>query len=131
MTAVRLTVVGLAALLALGYFGLRQVSTAGNTVPSSRAGIDVLEIYADDLAPTECEALRLTLVIRGAGSIDGSKGRDLILGSLGADDISGRQGDDCLVGGGGNDDLDGGGGNNVCIGGPGNDKFTNCDVKIQ
>jgi len=131
MTAFRLTVLGLVALLALGYLGLRQASTAANTVPETRAGVAILNVYPDDLAPSECAALYLDEVIYGAGSFNGSKSADLILGSPASDDIAARQGDDCIVGGAGNDDIDGGQGKDVCIGGPGTDTFKNCEVKVQ
>ena len=133
MNSRQLVVIGVSALLVVAYFGLRDVSTAGNTVPSTHAGVAVLDVQADDLAPEECSGLRLTVVIRGSGSIDGSKRNDLVLGSTGADEINGDKGDDCLVGGAGNDVIDGGGGggHDVCIGGPGNDKFKHCDVEIQ
>ncbi len=128
MSTPRVALLALAVLLALGYFGLREVSTAANTVPSTRAGVQVLPVGAEDLRPVECESMPLDTVIRGAGSINGTNKRDLILGSPASDHIKGGAGNDCLVGGGGDDTLDGGGGNDVCIGGPGNNTFKNCEV---
>lgn len=123
--------VGLLVLLVMIYAGLLEVSTAANTVPSSRAGVAILPVDAEGLKPEECAGFRLNAVVRGAGSIKGTKKDDLILGSTAIDDIEGREGDDCLIGGGGNDALDGGGGDDVCIGGPGLDTFQRCAVEIQ
>jgi Ca2+-binding RTX toxin-like protein len=128
MSTPRLVLLAFAVVLALGYFGLREVSTAANTVPSTRAGVQVLPVGASDLRPVECESMRLDTVIRGAGSINGTNKGDLILGSPAADDLRGGPGHDCLVGGGGDDTLDGGPGHDVCIGGPGDNTFKNCEV---
>jgi hypothetical protein len=122
---------GFCALLLMAYIGMHYVSTAANTVPPTRAGIDVLPVIADEMKPVECAALRPILVVRGSGSIKGTKGNDLLLGSPGRDDLDGRDGNDCIVGGSGNDDLDGGGGLDVCIGGPGRDSFRDCFWEID
>ncbi len=123
--------VGLGALMLMAYIGLSQVSTATNTVPSTRAGVEVLQVAADDLKPSQCAWLRPLYVIAGSGTITGTKADDLLVGSTADDELKGRQGDDCLVGGAGDDVLDGGGGNDVCIGGPGKDTFKHCAVEID
>lgn len=122
---------GLATLLLMAYIGLTQVSTATNTVPSTRAGVDVLEITADDLKPAVCNSIRPVFVVRGSGRVDGSNDDDLILGSPADDDLRGRQGNDCLIGGAGDDHLNGGGGKDVCIGGPGKDTYQGCETIID
>jgi hypothetical protein len=131
MNVPRTLPVVLASMLALGYVGVRQVATAANTVPASRAGAEVLLVDATELAPSECRGLNLRVVVRGAGLVGGTTGNDLILGGPGPDELQGRTGDDCIVGGDGDDHIDGGGGHDVCIGGPGNDVFHNCAVVIQ
>ncbi|MEO8541260.1 MAG: hypothetical protein ABI577_16080 [bacterium] len=126
-------VLGIGVILALSmlYIGLLQVSTAANTVPSTRAGVSVLRADPDQMRPTQCNSLHLTAIIRGAGSFSGSKNNDLILGGPGNDDINGGKGDDCIIGGSGTDKIDGGGGNDICIGGSGTDTFTSCAVVVQ
>jgi Ca2+-binding RTX toxin-like protein len=126
VTVFRPATLGIAVLVAVGYTGLRQVGTAGNTVPSSRAGVETLLVSPDELMPEQCRGSRLALVVRGAGLVGGTKGNDLILGGPGPDDLQGRSGDDCIIGGDGDDHIDGGGGRDVCIGGPGEDVFHNC-----
>ena len=55
-------------------------------------------------------------VIIGSGTIVGTSGDDLILGSAGADNISGGGGNDVICGRGGADVLDGGNGNDLVLG---------------
>ncbi len=131
MSGARPAMLGIAVLAAVGYTGLLQVGTAANTVPSSRAGVETLPISPGELIPPQCQGLRLTFVIRGAGLVGGSKDNDLILGGPGLDELQGRTGDDCIVGGAGDDHIDGGGGRDVCLGGPGNDVFHNCAIWEQ
>lgn len=56
-------------------------------------------------------------LVSGSGTLTGTDGNDLILGSPGADIIDGNGGNDCIVGGGGDDSLNGNNGNDVCLGG--------------
>ena len=63
-------------------------------------------------------------VIVGSGTIAGTNGDDVIIGSAGADTIDGGNGDDVVCGRGGADTLDGGNGDDqvlgdVCTGCPG------------
>ena len=127
MSTPRLALLAVAVLLALGYLGLREVSTSANTVPSTRAGVQVLPVDPFDLRPPQCDSLRLENVLRGAGPINGTNKGDLILGSPASDDIHGGPGHDCIVSGDGDDILDGGPGNDVCIGGPGTNTFKSCE----
>ncbi len=123
--------IGLGVLFLMAYLGLNQVSTATNSVPSTRAGVEVLQVAADNLKPADCSWLRPLYVTVGSGDVTGTKDDDLLVGSPADDELKGRQGDDCLVGGAGKDTLDGGGGNDVCIGGPGKDTFKHCAVEID
>ncbi len=124
----RLSVLSFAIILLIG---LLEVSTAANTVPSSRAGLATVPIDADALKPSACASMHLTTLVTGAGKFTGTNGNDLILGSSGNDTIDGGLGDDCIVGGGGNDKITGGGGSDVCIGGSGNDNFHGCEIETQ
>jgi Ca2+-binding RTX toxin-like protein len=80
---------------------LGSAVTATNSVPLSRAGRATSTIDINKLKPTACAGLTLTTLIKGAGTINGTNGNDLILGSAAADDIDGKAGSDCCVGGGG------------------------------
>jgi Ca2+-binding RTX toxin-like protein len=71
-----------------------------------------------------------TCTIRGAGTIRGTDGSDVICGSPGADTIYANGGNDVVLAGAGNDSVQGGkgsdflwgqGGNDRIVGGPGND----------
>lgn len=107
--------------------------TATNVVPATRAGSSIPGApTANQLKPSACAALNLTIVRVGSGTITGTNAAELILGSSGADTMRGGAGTDCLVGGAGNDSLRGDGGTDVCIGGPGVDTFVNsCETQIQ
>lgn len=104
---------------------------ATNTVPPTRLGIKVLPIGFNDIKPSACAGIYVTTLVTGAGTIHGTEGNDLILGSSGADAIDGLGGSDCILGGGGGDSVDGGDGNDICLGGPGEDTFLNCEGEIQ
>lgn len=106
--------------------------TAANFVPASKASDHAQATGADALKPADCAGISLTTIVAGSGTINGTAGNDLNIGSAGADTIDGKQGDDCILGGGGDDSLRGSGGFDVCIGGPGIDTFhPTCDVQIQ
>ena len=123
-------------ILAFGLITLILVSSvtavaATNTVPATRVTDQIRSVGVNDLKPSACAALSLTNLIIGAGTINGTNGNDLILGSSSIDTIDGLDGDDCILGGGGDDLITGGPGTDVCIGGPGIDTFTTCETQIQ
>jgi len=123
-------------LVIFGLFALIVVSiatafAAGITVPSSNIGNQSIPVTAEDLKPSACDGITLTQIISGSGTLTGTSGNDLIIGSSGADTIDGLGGDDCILGGGGDDSLNGSDGSDVCLGGPENDIFTNCEVETQ
>ncbi|MCX6619211.1 MAG: hypothetical protein NTZ98_24330 [Acidobacteria bacterium] len=94
---------------------------AANTVPRTSLGDSSRAVTPNDLKPSQCSAFFVANLIVGSGTITGTTGNDLILGSAGPDDISGRQGNDCILGGGGNDTINGNQGDDVILGGPGDD----------
>ena len=96
---------------------LLSALAAANSVPATRADLDVRSIGPNDFKPPACASMTLTSLVLGSGTINGSNANDLILGSNVDDSIKGKAGGDCLLGGGGNDDLAGDGGLDVCIGG--------------
>jgi Hemolysin-type calcium-binding repeat (2 copies). len=104
---------------------------AGISVPSSIVGQQSVSVTAEDIKPSDCDALYLTNIVSGSGTLTGTAANDLIIGSAGADSIDGLGGDDCVLGGGGDDSLLGNDGNDVCLGGPGSDIFTDCEVEAQ
>lgn len=111
-------------------FGIAM--TATNVVPPSRAGsTDAGRPTANQLKPPECDALNLTNVVVGSGTVVGTGAGDLIIGSPGPDTLRGKGVSDCILGGAGDDFLKGEGGNDVCIGGPGLDTFAACKTQIQ
>ena len=102
---------------------------AANTVPFTRITDQGEHININDLKPYACAGTYLTNLISGSGTLTGTAGNDLILGSSGADVIDGLGGNDCILGGGGDDALTGNDGNDVCLRGTGNDIFTTCEVE--
>jgi Ca2+-binding RTX toxin-like protein len=109
------------------------VFSAANVVADSKAAYRTSTVTANQLKPQECNGIDLSnVVVSFAGTVNGTGGNDLILGSGGGQRLNGLGGDDCIIGGGGGDRFDGGPQNDVCIGGPGNDKrFTNCETTYQ
>ncbi|HEU5316017.1 MAG TPA: hypothetical protein VFX49_07895, partial [Chloroflexota bacterium] len=104
---------------------------AANAVRASRAAARQQAITINGLRPPECAGLTLTTLITGSGTITGTNGPDLIIGSAGSDSIDGLDGSDCIVAGGGDDDINAGAGADVILGGPGNDTInglTGADV---
>jgi Ca2+-binding RTX toxin-like protein len=123
----RLAAVGLAALV---LSSMMSAMAASNSVPKS--GLDEISrsISVNDLKPPQCDGIHLNNLIVATGSISGTSGNDLILGSSAANTISGEGGNDCIVGGGDNDTLYGDSGMDVCIGGSGNDILDDsCEAK--
>jgi hypothetical protein len=102
---------------------------ATNTVPSTRVINRGEYISINDLKPAACASMDLTNIVSGAGTLIGTTGNDLILGSSGADVIAGLGGNDCIVSGGGDDSLNGMDGNDICLSGSGNDVFISCEVE--
>ncbi len=104
---------------------------AANTVPSTRLGNQTKSVTPNNLKPSFCGSLDLQNVVSGSGSITGTNGNDLILGSSGDDTIDGLDGNDCILGGTGNDTISGSNGNDVCNeGGDAGDTFATCETTI-
>lgn len=120
---------GFVALVAV--LGLVYGSTAANSIPPSRAGLSHHPATARQLAPPECAGMALTTVAwLDNGTLQGTNGNELLIGSENTTRINGRNGHDCLVIGSGNKNrLDGGAGNDVCIGNA-TTRFNNCEVEI-
>ena len=102
---------------------------AANTVAGSLAGISDRPQGANDQKPSECSSLDLAGKVAGGGTLAGTAGNDLVLGSAAADTIDGGAGNDCVVAGDGADTVDGGAGTDVCIGGPAGATFANCETQ--
>ena len=111
--------------------GVVTAVAATNTVPSTRLDLKSASIGINHLKPAACSGIIFTNLITGAGTITGTAGNDLILGSAGADTIDGAGGNDCILGGGGDDQITGGDGNDICLGGPGTDIFIDCEGEYQ
>ncbi len=82
------------------------------------SGLPVFTPVAGAVVGT-CDGLVAT--ITGAGTINGTFGNDVILGSPGADTINGGGGSDTICGDDGNDTINGDLGNDKVLGGNGND----------
>ncbi|MDP2326913.1 MAG: hypothetical protein Q8M79_02380 [Dehalococcoidia bacterium] len=122
-------IVGSLAILA-GIIGVIQGSTAANYVPPTFAGTRTVAYDLNQLAPYECAALGVAVLVYGSGgTIRGTTARDLVLGSSLAETLQGQGGNDCLVGGAGKDTLDGGAGTDICIGNA-QATFKGCETKI-
>lgn len=122
---------GVLAPVAFLVVGSLTALTASNSVPASRAGVDVRTIGPNDLKPANCAALTLNALVTGSGTVSGTNAAELILASSGIDIVSGGNGRDCILGGAGGDTIDGGAGNDVCLGGPDTDVFLNCETQVQ
>lgn len=106
--------------------------TNGSAIPATTLGRTITATGANDVKPSQCAALTLTVVVDAAGNYTAPNGvNGLLLGSSAIDRITGRNGSECIVGGGGADIINGGNGTDVCIGGPGTDTFSNCETQIQ
>ncbi|TAK14902.1 MAG: hypothetical protein EPO32_00095 [Anaerolineae bacterium] len=112
-------------------YGVMSAFAAANTVPETGADVNDVAMTANTLKPAACAGLTLTNLVEGSGTLNGTAGNDLILGSGGADTIDGSGGDDCIVAGGGDDGIDGGNDTDICIGGAGTDTFANCETQID
>jgi Ca2+-binding RTX toxin-like protein len=100
---------------------LGSASASSNDVTASAIDEHSEAITANDLAPAICASLPLVNVVTGAGTINGTAGNDLILGTSGSNTINGNEGADCILGGGGDDTINGNDGNDVIDGGSGSD----------
>ena len=123
-------------ILGLGLFTLLVVTAvtalaATNTVPSTRVINELISFNLNHLKPAACASITVSTVVTGSGTINGTAGNDLILGSSNLDTIGDLAGDDCILGGDGDDVITGGLGSDVCLGGPGNDIFLSCETQIQ
>lgn len=123
-------------LLTLVVISISSAMGAANSVPESSKLDATIALTAEHLKPPECAGVSLTNIVVGSGTIAGSSGNDLILGSAAADTIRGADpavlgsdGGDCILGGGGNDTIYGdgtlwglwGASDDVILGGAGND----------
>jgi Ca2+-binding RTX toxin-like protein len=105
--------------------------SAGVAVSNSSVGAQSSSVTANSVKPGICTGINLTSIVSGTGTVTGTPGNDLILGSSGADTIDGLGGDDCILGGGGDDVIDGDTGTDICLGGPGADSFITCESETQ
>lgn len=104
---------------------------ATNTIPPTQVEDTSITFQIAHLRPSACAGLSLANLITGSGTLTGTEGNDLILGSTGADVIDGLGGNDCILGGGGADTITGGDGSDVCLGGADADAFTTCESEVQ
>ena len=124
------------ALLTLVLISIGSAMGAANGVPVSSKLDAAMALTAEQLKPPECGGVSLANVVIGSGTIAGSSGNDLILGSSELDTIRGADpavlgsdGGDCILGGSGNDTIYGdgtlwglwGSSDDVILGGAGND----------
>ncbi len=126
--ALRLFCLGL---LALTLVSIISAFAAGINVPSSNVDYQSILVTAQDIKPPACNALYLTNIVRGSGTLTGTAANDLIIGSVNADTIDGLGGDDCILGGNGDDFITGSDGTDICLGGFGNDTFATCETESQ
>lgn len=105
--------------------GAYVVQGAVQAAAGSRGGNDGKnafdELFLSEQGSGLCAGLRPT--ITGSGSITGTPGDDVILGSSGADQIDGGGGNDVICGGAGDDTLRGGNGEDILLGGDGADEL--------
>lgn len=111
-------------LLALMLLGVVAYALAANiTIPATRAGKVSSFITANDLKPSSCNGVAVSIV-----TSVGTTGADLLLGNASNGNLNGLDGDDCIVGGMGDDTINGGDGYDVCNGGLGANVFSACEV---
>ncbi|MBL8061578.1 MAG: hypothetical protein JNK32_01045 [Anaerolineales bacterium] len=128
MKAVRLLMIGLFAVIVITSM---TAIAAANTVPPSQVDDQPVSYNVNHLKPSACSGIVLSNLITGPGTLTGTEGNDLILGSTGADVIDGLGGNDCILGGGGADTITGGDSSDVCLGGADTDAFTTCESEMQ
>ena len=100
------------------------------------AGFAIVAAPTGRVAAVDPTCFGLTPTISGAGTINGTNGDDVILGSAGADTINGKSGNDYICGGdgadlihgnAGHDRISGDQGNDTIYGDSGNDHIVNQD----
>jgi len=127
-SALRIFLFGLIALILVS---AASAFAAGLATPAVNVDMQSFSVTANTIKPDACNALSLANIITGAGTITGTSGNDLILGSAGIDLINGMGGDDCILGGASIDTIDGDSDTDVCIGGAGIDIFLNCETTLE
>lgn len=102
---------------------LKETATEidNNTAGFVRADLAVIESFSHKFEGTKNKDILLGTV--KADNIYGHKGNDLLLGNSGKDYLVGGKGKDLLIGGEGDDVLVGNGGKNIFVGGEGKDTF--------
>jgi Ca2+-binding RTX toxin-like protein len=120
-TLSRLALFGLVALILASV--ITAVATANSVPDTYRTNQDLGARTANQLKPTECDALNLTNIVLcpAAGTCSGTGNNDLILDTASGHTIDAGNGADCVLGGAGNDTISGQGGNDVLLGGDGDD----------
>lgn len=118
-----------AGLFLLSVASIFSAFAAGVSISPANVGTLSLAVSVDDFKPSACSGLALSNLVTGTGTITGTAGNDLILGSADADTIDGMGGNDCILGGGGDDTITGGADIDVCLGGPDNDSFLACEAE--
>jgi hypothetical protein len=127
-TVFQITLIGVLVLIVVS---MATALAAGIEIESNNAGISSIPVDAEDIKPPACSAIQLDNIVSGTGTIDGTEGNDLIVGSPGADTINALGGNDCVLGGSGDDQISGGDGTDVCIGSSGTDTFDACETESQ
>lgn len=110
----------LGVMFVLVLLGVVSAVAGANVVPVTRAGMITRANTPNDFRPPACTA-NMTSIISGSGTLNGTPGNDLMLGSAVGDTLYGGAGNDCLMGGSGFDWLFGEDGNDYLNGGPGFD----------
>lgn len=118
-------------LVTLILISLFTAFSAGVSVSNTTVGTRSASVTANRVKPAVCAGLNLTNIVTGGGTVTGTSGNDLILGSSGTDTIDGLGGDDCILGGDGDDVIDGNSGIDICLGGSGSDTFISCEGETQ
>lgn len=127
-TSLQLVAFSLATLILISVF---TAFSAGIWVSNTTVGTGSASVTPNRVKPPACDGLNLTNIVTGAGTVTGTSGNDLILGSSGDDTIDGLGGDDCILGGEGDDVINGNSNTDICLGGQGADTFIACESITQ
>ena len=119
----------LVAVLILGAVATTGV-LASNSLPATKLGQAAAAVTSNELKPSDCSSVNVTSLVTGLGTITGTGGNDLVLGTSGIDVMNGGAGDDCIIGGAGLDAITGGLGTDVCIGSASATILT-CEVVVR
>ena len=84
--ALRIVTFGLVALIIISSV---TAFAAANTVPATNVAHKTVPVGINDLKPSTCAGWVLTNLVTGAGTLTGTEGNDLIIGSSSADTIDG------------------------------------------